>query len=77
MVAGTLHAKVPGLNKLQLRAEGGYTDLPGLVCCEFYSNAHYNSGYTNLGQIIGSWVGRQGRGIQATRGPTGFLLVTT
>ena len=64
---GFFMPKVPGLNKLQLRAEGGYTDLPGLVCCgTFYSNAHYNSGYTNLGQIIGSWVGRQGRGIQAT-----------
>ena len=64
---GFFMPKVPGLNKLQLRAEGGYTDLPGLVCCgTFYSNAHYNSGYTNLGQIIGNWVGRQGRGIQAT-----------
>lgn len=59
--------KIPRLNKLQVRAEGGYTDLPGLVCCgTFYSNAHYNSGYTNFGQVMGSWVGRQGRGIQAS-----------
>lgn len=63
---GAFFPKIPGLNKLQLRAEGGYTDLPGFVCCGFYySNQHYNSGYTNFGQILGNWVGRQGRGIQA------------
>jgi hypothetical protein len=59
--------KIPKLNKLQLRAEGGYTDLPGLVngAGQFYTNTHYNSGYTNFGQLMGNWVGKQGRGIQA------------
>jgi hypothetical protein len=59
--------KIPKLNKLQLRVEGGYTDLPGLIngAGQFYANTHYNSGYTNFGQLMGNWVGRQGRGIQA------------
>lgn len=58
--------RIPKLDKLQLRAEGGYTDLPGLQGSGvWYYNVHYNSGYTNDGQLIGNWVGRQGRGIQA------------
>jgi hypothetical protein len=32
----------------------------------FYANAHYPQGYTNYGQILGSWVGRQGEGGQAS-----------
>ncbi len=57
--------KLPKLDKLQLRAEGGYTDLPGLQGTGvYYGNQHYNSGYTNSGQILGNWTGRQGRGIQ-------------
>ena len=59
--------KIPHFNNLQFRAEGGYTDLPGLVggAGQFYGNNHYNSGYTNYGQLMGNWVGKQGRGIQA------------
>jgi hypothetical protein len=58
---------IPGVKKLDLRAEGVYTNLPGLVDqAYFYSNAHYPQGYTNYGQIMGSWVGRQGSGGQAS-----------
>lgn len=58
--------RIPSIPNLELRAEGGYTDLPGLVNQPgtWYSNNHYNSGYTNDGVIIGNWVGREGRGIQ-------------
>ena len=64
---GMFMPKIPFVPTLQLRAEGGYTDLPGFVCCgTYYWNDHYNSGYTNFGNIIGNWVGRQGRGIQAS-----------
>lgn len=64
---GVYMPKIPFVPKLQLRAEGGYTDLPGFVCCgTYYWNDHYNSGYTNFGNIIGNWVGRQGRGIEGT-----------
>jgi Capsule assembly protein Wzi/PAP2 superfamily len=59
--------RLPKLHNLDFRAEGGYTDLPGLVggSGHFYGNGHYNSGYTNYGQLMGNWVGQQGRGIQA------------
>ena len=63
---GIYFSHLPGLPKMDLRAEGVYTDLaihfgPG----QFYSNDHYHSGYTNYGNIIGSWIGRQGTGVQA------------
>jgi membrane-associated phospholipid phosphatase len=57
----------PGLRNLDLRVEGVNTNLPGLTNqAYFYGNAHYVQGYTNYGQIFGSWVGRQGTGITAT-----------
>jgi membrane-associated phospholipid phosphatase len=63
---------VPGIPKLELRGEGGYTDLPGLgeksgpgaFIGTYYANIRYKNGYTNYGQLMGSWIGRQGRGIQ-------------
>jgi hypothetical protein len=57
---------IPGLERLDLRLEGAYTDLPKLGdWAYFYANARYVQGYTNYGQIMGSWIGRQGRGGQA------------
>jgi hypothetical protein len=67
MNPGIYMPHVPKLPKLDFRAEGIYTDLPNLVGYNvgfFYSNNHYANGYTNYGQILGSWVGRQGRGTQ-------------
>lgn len=59
--------RIPGLSKVDLRMEGAYTDLPKLVDqAYYYANAHYVEGYTNYGQVLGSWVGRQGRGGQAS-----------
>lgn len=56
--------KVPKLSHLDLRVEGNYTDLPNRPGTGVaYSNGHYISGYTNFGQIIGSWIGRQGRSV--------------
>src|SRR5262249_26694835 len=60
-------AKFPGLPKLDLRAEGGYTINPlggYLSYGYYYSNLHYFNGYTNKGNIIGSWIGRGGQGEQ-------------
>jgi membrane-associated phospholipid phosphatase len=56
--------KLPGLPKLDLRIEGGYTN-PFAVCgtC-IYANAQYNSGYTNEGRLIGTWMGRAAQGEQ-------------
>ena len=60
--------RLPKLHKMDLRLEGITTALnwpshfgPGA----FYSDSRYRSGYTNNGNILGSWIGRQGRGQQA------------
>jgi hypothetical protein len=66
MDPGIYVPQIPGARKLDLRIEGVNTDLPGLVGPYFYANAHYPQGYTNYGQIFGSWVGRQGSGGQAS-----------
>lgn len=65
MVPGIYLPRWPGLARLDFRAEGVYTDPPGLNRTGFfYSNFHYAEGYRNDGQLIGSWIGRQGRGFQ-------------
>ena len=60
--------QLPKLHQLELRFEGVTTDLdipsffgPGAV----YWDGRYRSGYTNNGNLIGSWIGRRGRGEQA------------
>jgi membrane-associated phospholipid phosphatase len=64
---GIYMPQIPGLRKLDLRVEGINTNLPGLKHpAYFYSNTHYAQGYTNYGQILGSWIGRQGSGGQAS-----------
>jgi hypothetical protein len=63
---GIYLARVPGLPKLDLRLEGVNSNLPGLsMPGYFYANMHYPQGYTNYGQIFGSWVGREGSGAAA------------
>ncbi len=67
MDPGIYLPRIPKLSRLDLRLEGAYTDLPKLAeQGYFYANARYRQGYTNDGQILGSWVGRQGIGGQAT-----------
>jgi membrane-associated phospholipid phosphatase len=58
--------QVPKIPKLELRVEGvkdPFTNifLPGFI----YYDRRYRSGYTNGGNLIGSWVGRDGFGAQA------------
>jgi hypothetical protein len=63
---GLYFPKLPGLPKLELRVEAVYTNLIGYNGVgEYYKNIRYAQGYTIYNQIIGSWVGRQGDGIQA------------
>jgi hypothetical protein len=57
--------RLPKMHQMELRIEGLTTDLnypqhfaPGA----FYTDGRYRSGYTNNGNIIGSWIGREGRG---------------
>jgi hypothetical protein len=64
---GLYFPRLPKLRQMDLRLEGITTALnwpshfgPGA----FYADGRYRSGYTNNGQIIGSWIGREGRGEQ-------------
>ena len=67
MDPGIYIPRIPWIKNLDLRAEGVYTNLPGLTYpAYFYGNAHYPQGYTNFGQIFGSWIGKQGSGGQAS-----------
>ncbi len=66
--AGMYLARVPWVSKLDLRAEGVYTDNPigGAVGPGFYYyDGTWRTGYRNAGNLIGSWIGRAGQGAQA------------
>jgi len=65
---GVYLPRLPKLHRMELRLEGVTTDLnipsffgPGAV----YWDSRYRSGYTINGNLIGSWIGRRGRGEQA------------
>ena len=60
--------RIPGIPKLDLRVEGGSTappDFPGCNGCFYVNNEYPDGSYTNLGNIVGSWLGRAGQGEQA------------
>jgi len=64
---GLYFSHLPRIPKLDLRVEGVYTDLPvggKLAGGFFYFNTRYLSGYTNNGQLLASWIGREGQGAQ-------------
>ena len=69
--AGLYLSHFPRVSRLDLRAEGVYTDLPGgnginsKYPGSFYGNSTWRNGYTNNGDLIGSWIGRGGQGAQA------------
>ena len=60
--SGLYVPQLPSLPKLELRVEGFKAD-PRLGT--MYFDRRYRSGYTNDGNLIGSWVGRQALGGQA------------
>jgi len=64
---GVYVSHFPKLSKLDLRIEGVYTDTPSSSFNgEFiYFDNFYHDLSTNKGNIIGSWIGRQGQGMQA------------
>jgi len=69
--AGLYLSHFPRFSRLDLRVEGVYTDVPGGTDINskfpgsFYGNATWRNGYTNNGDLIGSWIGRGGQGGQA------------
>lgn len=65
MNPGVYLPRIPKLHKLDLRVETGYTNLPNdRRAAVFFRNWHYAGGYTNYGQIMGSWLGPQARAYQ-------------
>lgn len=65
---GLYLSHVPGLPKLDLRAEAVYTDPPVATSVSgrfMYWEAIQRQGYTNNGQIFGDWIGREAKGGQA------------
>ena len=68
---GLYLSHVPGVPKLDLRAEAGMTDQSTTRSMqgEFtYYEAEVPQGYTNKGQIFGDWMGREAKGGQAWLG---------
>jgi len=64
MNPGLYLPQLPKLPKLDFRAEAAYTDLPGFKRVGFYYwNLRYVDGYTNQGNFLGNWVGREGRAV--------------
>jgi Capsule assembly protein Wzi len=58
----------PGLPHLDLRVEGVNTDVPAGTINGghfIYWEGEYRDGYTNKGNLLGSWIGREGKGGQA------------
>jgi len=60
--------RLPGIPKLDFRAEGGSTvpgDFTTCVGCFYVNNRYPDGSYTNQGFLMGSWLGRAGQGQQA------------
>jgi hypothetical protein len=62
---GIYLTRVPGIPHLDFRVEAPSTTLIGLDNVINYVNYEYLSGNTNYGQLLGSWVGRDGRAEEA------------
>jgi hypothetical protein len=61
---GLYFTRLPRIPKLDLRLEGGYTNPVAFCGICLYANSQYNSGYTNNGRLIGTWIGRAAQGEQ-------------
>lgn len=70
VTSGIYMPRIPFFPKLDLRAEGLYTDPPTFQEASlgpgfFYFNDRFRNGYTNDKNLIGSWIGREGQGAEA------------
>lgn len=64
---GLYLSHVPGVPKLDVRAEAVWTDPPVSTSVSgrfMYWESIQKQGYTNNGQIFGDWIGREGKGGQ-------------
>lgn len=67
MNPGVYMPQVPRIRKLDFRVEVVWSDPPALSnwAGKFvYYNGAYHDSYTNDGHLLGSWVGREGHGLQ-------------
>jgi hypothetical protein len=62
--SGLYLVRFPSIPKLDLRIEGGTTSPINFPSCNgcYYSNGQYLNGYTNNGELIGTWIGRAAQG---------------
>jgi membrane-associated phospholipid phosphatase len=62
---GVYLPRLPGLKRFDFRAEGGYSNVPGVIQPDgigfFYWNIRYVDGYTKDGMVLGSTLPRRGR----------------
>ena len=67
MNPGIYLPQIPRIPKLDFRAEMAWSDPPALsnrAGKYSYYNGAYHDSYTNDGHLLGSWVGREGHGLQ-------------
>ncbi|MGB6386263.1 MAG: capsule assembly Wzi family protein [Terriglobales bacterium] len=67
MNPGIYLPQIPKIPKLDFRTEVVWSDPPALSNRGgkyFYYNGAYHDSYTNDGHLLGSWVGREGHGLQ-------------
>lgn len=68
MNPGIYFPRIPLLSKFDFHAEGAYTDIPTGRSHQgrfIYFDSGYHDSYTNKKFLLGSWIGREGQGIQA------------
>jgi len=70
----------PGLPKLDIRAEAVNTDPPTSKSTSgnfIYWETFYRDAHTNKGNLLGSWIGREGKGVQlwSTYWPTAMSSI--
>lgn len=68
MNPGIYFPRIPALPKFDFRAEAVYTDVPTSRSHGgrfIYFDSGYHDSYTNKKYLLGSWIGREGQGIQA------------
>lgn len=70
IVPGIFISHFPRIDRLDLRIESGYTDISD-VGLAFQQGGHflyweeiYHNAYANKGNLMGSWIGRDGKGTQ-------------
>lgn len=62
--SGLYLVRFPKIPKLDLRIEAGTTSPINFPTCNgcYYNNGQYLNGYTNNGELMGTWVGRAAQG---------------